>query len=250
MRTKICSVALLIAMAFMLAPKSVAKDAKAQVFKEQEQYTLSLELKFARKSQGPLQRVISFLLDSGPNGHATGFLVGDGLVMTAYHVVSGELSASKKMILGFAPDDQLDVKVFVNGRQATVIRVDKDADLALLVIENSRKLTSSGSRKRTRTPAFQNIATDKEKLYLIARPHGAKIVSEGILHGSYAWRGLEYFSVKIENRAGFSGSPVYNQRAEVVGIFSGYDSSQKLAIISPGTRAQKLLEDYVSNSNP
>ena len=43
----------------------------------------------------------------------------------------------------------------------------------------------------------------------------------------------EYWSVKIDSRDGFSGSPVYNSKAEVVGVFSGYDWSQKLALISP-----------------
>jgi hypothetical protein len=57
-------------------------------------------------------------------------------------------------------------------------------------------------------------------------------------------------SVKIEGRDGFSGSPVYNQKAEVVGIFSGYDWSQKVAVISPGARAQKLLVDYIADPRP
>ena len=70
--------------------------------REQERYTVSLKLEFTRKNQRSLERAISFLLDSGPNGFATGFIVGDGLVMTSYHVVSGELSDSKKVILGFA----------------------------------------------------------------------------------------------------------------------------------------------------
>jgi hypothetical protein len=58
----------------------------------------------------------------------------------------------------------------------------------------------------------------------------------------------EYWSVKIDSRDGFSGSPVYNSKAEVVGVFSGYDWSQKLALISPSTRAQKLLEEYHEES--
>ena len=238
MERKIWSVALVVALVSVLAPKSLGKDATAQVFKQQERYTLSLELEFTRKNRKPLQRAISFLLNSGPNGYATGFLVGDGLVMTAYHVVSGELSSSKKMILGFARDDQLEVKVSVNGRQATVMRVDKEADLALLAI--------GGTRKQTKAPAFQTTPTNNEKLFLIARPHGDKIVSHGVLYGSYTFRGLEYLSVKIESRDGFSGSPVYNQKAEVVGVFSGYDWSQRVALISPGTRAQKLLQDYIA----
>jgi len=49
-------------------------------------------------------------LDWGTNGYATGFVVGEGLAMTAYHVVSGELSDSKKAALGFSHRDQLEVK--------------------------------------------------------------------------------------------------------------------------------------------
>src|SRR6266536_3721908 len=113
----------------MLAPTCLSQDTADKVLKQQGPYTLSLELEFTRKNQHPLQRAISFL-DWGTNGYATGFLVGDGLVMTAYHVVSGELSDSKKRILGFKPSDQLDVKVYVNGCKATVIKVDKEADLA------------------------------------------------------------------------------------------------------------------------
>lgn len=242
MNSRIWRVALFVALVPVFAQESVGQDIAAQVFKQQERYTVSLELEFTRKNQKSLQRAVSFLLDSGPNGYATGFLVGDGLVMTAYHVVSGDLSESKKVILGFARHDELEVKVSVNNRQATVIRVDKDADLALLAI--------GGPRKQTRAPSFQTAPTDNEKLFLIARPHGDRIVSHGVLHGSYAFRGLQYLSVKIESRDGFSGSPVYNEKAEVVGIFSGYDWSQKVALISPGERAQKLLEDHIADPRP
>ncbi len=240
MERKTGSIVLIAALVCVLAPKCTGKESAAQTLRAQERYTLSLELEFTRKSRRPLQRAVEFLLDAGPNGYATGFLVGDGLVMTAYHVVSGDLSDSKKIILGFSPNDQLEVKVYVKGRQATVLKVDKEADLALLSVE--------GSSKPTRTPAFQTAPSDNEKLLLIARPNGDKIISQGILYGLYKFRGMEYWSAKIEGRDGYSGSPVYNQKAEVVGIFSGYDWSQRLALISPGTRAQKLLEDY--NADP
>jgi S1-C subfamily serine protease len=242
MKRRFLSLAVVVALVAVFANESLGQGIAAQVFKQQERYTVSLELEFTRKNQKSLQRAVSFLLDSGPNGFATGFLVGDGLVMTAYHVVSGDLSESKKVILGFGRHDELEVKVSVNNRQATVIRVDKDADLALLAI--------GGPRKQTRVPSFQTAPTDNEKLFLIARPHGDRIVSQGVLHGSYAFRGLQYLSVKIESRDGFSGSPVYNEKAEVVGIFSGYDWSQKVALISPGERAQKLLEDHIADPRP
>lgn len=238
MNNKILSIALVLALFVVIAPGCLGQDFE-QAFKQQERYALPLDLQFTRKNQKSLQRAVSFLLDSGPNGFATGFIVGDGLVMTAYHVVSGELSDSKKVILGFSRQDSLEVKVWVNGRQATVIGIDKDADLALLAVE--------GLRKQSRIPSFKPVTRDNEKLFLIARPHGDRIVTSGVFHGSYAFRGLQYLSVKIESRDGFSGSPVYNEKAELVGIFSGYDWAQKVALISPGERAQKLLDNHVAD---
>jgi len=241
MQRRIWTVALSTLVLLSSFPSTTGKDIAKQTLKEQERYTLSLELQFAKKNRNAFQRAIS-LLNFGPNGYATGFLVGDRLAMTAYHVVSGELSDSKKLILGFKPDDQLEVKVYVNGCQANVIKVDESSDLALLSL--------CGPGKKTRTPSFQPTPSKDERLFLIAKPHGDKMVSLGFFHGAYTFKGQEYWSARLEGRDGYSGSPVYNQNAEVVGVFSGYDWNQKVALISPSIRAQKLLEDYISSGQP
>lgn len=225
----------------LLAANSTAETPSVNVLKQYERFTLSLELDFRKKNQNTLERAIA-LLDSSPNGHATGFLVGDGLLMTAFHVVSGELSNSKKALLGFKPKDELRVKVYVNGCEATVVSVDRDADLALLSV--------CRTPKHARTPAFQTAPSRDERLFLIARPDGDKMVSRGSFYGSYNFRGHQYWSARLTGRDGYSGSPVYNEKAELVGVFSGYDRSQKLAVISPSLRAQKLLEDYLSKDQP
>ncbi len=216
MEKKFCSLVLVALVFSLLAPKCVASDAVTQALKLQERYTVSLELEFSRKNPHAVDRVINFL-DWGPNGYATGFRVGEGLVITSYHVVSGELGKYKKMALGFAPEDQLDVKVFVGGCHAKVISFDQDA---------------------------QSTLRKDEKLLLIARPRGDSILRTGTLSGSYTLNGLEYWSAKLNARDGFSGSPVYNQQAELIGVMSGYDPTRKLALISPVIRVQKLLEDY------
>ncbi|HSL56121.1 MAG TPA: serine protease [Pyrinomonadaceae bacterium] len=243
MKSKLCSLTCMAAI-LLLAPLCVAESKKNQrsVLKQQERYTLSLELEFSKKEQNPLEQAISVLFDVGPNGYATGFLVGNGLVMTAYHVISGNLSTTKKVMLGFKATDELSVKVFVDGCRAKVLKVDKEADLALL--EMCR------TSKNAKTPKFQTAPNKDDKLFLIARPHGDKIVSHGSFVGDYMLGNQEYWSVKIDSRDGFSGSPVYNSEAEVVGVFSGYDWSQKLALISPSIRAQKLLEDYNATVKP
>lgn len=240
MKRKLCGFAFVAIVLFTLAPKCLADDT-GDLIQKQAGLIVSLDLKFIKKNQNSLQRVISFL-DWGPNGYATGFLVGDGLVMTSYHVVSGDLSAPKKIVLGFAAKDELEVKIYVNGCQATVLRIDEDADLALLSV--------CQSQKDTRVPAFQMSLSKDDKLTLIARPHGDKMVRQGIFYGPYMFRGQQYWSAKIEARDGYSGSPVYNNKAELIGVFSGYDWSKKLAVISPGVRAQKLIEDYNSTPRP
>ena len=241
MKSKVRSLTCMAALVTLVFPPVCFADKSAsRMLKQQERYTLSLELEFTKKEQNPLEHAISVLFDVGPNGYATGFLVGNGLVMTAYHVISGNLSSTKKVMLGFKPSDELNVKVFVDGCRAKVLRVDKEADLALLeMCRNS---------KDAKAPKFQTAPSNDDKLFLIARPHGDKVVSHGSFYGNYMLGNQEYWSVKIDSRDGFSGSPVYNSNAEVVGVFSGYDWSQKLALISPSTRAQKLLEDYQANN--
>lgn len=241
MKRRVCFVALAALVVPLFATRSTAENKTAQVRKLKERYTISLELEFRRKKANTFQRAIS-VLDWGPNGYASGFLVGDGLVMTAYHVVSGQLNNTKKAILGFGSDDELKVTIYVNGVQANVVKFDESADLALLTVGRTPKTA--------RALAVQTRLNKNEKLLLIARPHGDRLFSEGNFHGAYSFRGQQYWSAKIDPREGYSGSPVYNQKAELIGVFSGYDWSQKLAVISPSARAQKLLEEYVANPKP
>jgi len=235
MKRKFFCIAIFAFAIFLQVPEFRA-DGPATVIKP-EDYSVSLDLKFSKKRPNTLQRLFSFL-DYGPNGFATGFVVGDGLVMTAYHAVSGNLSESKKVQLGFAPTDELEVQVYVNGCHAKIIKIDADADLALLSI--------CSSQRRAKAPAFQRSLSKDEKLMVVARPHGNKMVRRGVFYGPYVVRGQQYALARIEGRDGYSGSPVYNQKAEIVGVFSGYDWTQKLAVISPGISAQKMLEDYVA----
>lgn len=240
MKRGICLLVLFVFAAATLAPAGMsAEDPLASVLK-QGGYTVSLDLRVRKKKRDSLERVVGDLLgDNGPNAYATGFVVGDGLVMTAYHVVSGGLSADKRRQLGFSPSEQLVVEASVKGCIAKVLKIDVDADLALLGV--------CGSRKPAATFAFQEAVGDDEQLLVIARPNGNKAVKRGGFSGPYVYRGKEYWSAKIEGRDGFSGSPVYNEKGQLVGVFSGYDYARKVALISPGARAQKLLEDYAAH---
>lgn len=228
---------LILALAFTTALGKNSSD----IVKQRERNTISLELEFIKKNPNPLTRVVSFL-NYEPNAYATGFLVGDHLVLTAYHVVSGDLDISKRLALGFGRSGELQTRVFTNGCQAKILKVDEAADLALLEV--------CGLSRQPSPFSFQSNLNKDETLLLIAKPHGDRIISHGTFYGAYSFKGMDYWSVRIGTRDGFSGSPVYNEKGEIVGVFSGYDWTQKLAVVSPGARAQKLIEEYTANSHP
>ena len=225
----------------LFAPARAADDPFSAVLKR-EGYAVSVGLRVRKKKRGSLPHLFDLLDGEPPNAYATGFVVGDGLVMTAYHVVSGELSPDKRKQLGFSPDEPLAVTAYVNECEATVLGADPAADLALLRV-------CGGTRKLATAPAFQAEAgpVQDEKLLVIARPNGFKSVKRGVFSGTYNYHGRQYWAATIEGRDGFSGSPVYNERGQLVGVFSGYDYARKVALISPGARAQKLLQDYAAH---
>jgi S1-C subfamily serine protease len=247
MKKEICALVILLLAAPTLAPVRAADDPAvadplAAVLKR-EGYTVSLDLKVKKKKRDALQHFFEMLDgEVTPNAYATGFVVGEGLVITAYHAVSGGLDAAHRKRLGFSADERLEVSAFVNGCEATVLMVDREADLALLRV--------CRAKRQTTTLAFQDAPGQDDELLVIARPNGIKAVRRGPFSGTYTYRGRQYWSAKIEGRDGFSGSPVYNGKGEIVGVFTGYDSTQKVALISPGPSVQKLLAEYSSGSKP
>ena len=236
---RICLLAIIIA-CFSVSQRCLATSSTNSL-KQQERNSVSLELEFSPKKATAVQRLVSFL-DWEPNAYATGFFVSNRLVITAYHVVSGELNISKRLALGLGRSEELAVRVFTHGCEARVLSFDKDADLALLEVCSM----SDGSQSL----AFQSTIEKDEKVLLIARPHGKKIVGYGTFNGAYSLNGIEYWSLRMTTRDGFSGSPVYNTHGEIIGVFSGYDWSQNLAIVSRGDRVQKLLEGFLSTDKP
>jgi S1-C subfamily serine protease len=236
MKKTVCRFGSVAVLLCVLTSNSVSQGNPSLVVKQRERYTLSIALEFVRKNRNVAERALSMISDIGPNAYATGFIVGDGLVMTAYHVVSGRLSAAKRKLLGFKPDDELEVRAYVGGCPAKVVKIDKDADLALLSV--------CGSSKDAKRPTFQLAPAIDEQIILIAQPHESKFLRKGVFQGPYIFQGKQYWSIKVDAFDGFSGSPVYNHQGEVIGVFCGYDSTEGLAFISPGAKAQRFLAEW------
>jgi len=229
------SVAVLVTLS-ALSSRSLGADPRATMTKDSERYTISIALEFTKKYRSPLLRALASLGTSTPNGYASGFMVADGLVMTSYHVVSGQLSAAKKKRLGFKPDDELEVKAYVNGCPVRVVKVDETADLALLRV--------CGQSKQVRRATFAPVPASGDQMVLIAQPGQRKMIKRGSFRGTYSFGGYEYWAVRIEGQDGFSGSPVYDNKGNVVGVFCLYDWRQGVGLISPATQAEKMLSDY------
>lgn len=238
MRRKIHAFAAAFVTLCVVCVGSSAEDPRGKLAREQERSTLSIALEFSKKNRGPLVRALSALGAMTPNAYASGFLVDDGLVMTSYHVVSGQLSASKKRKLGFKPDDELEVRAYVNGSEAKTVMVDEVADLALLKVR--------APTKQAKRATFSGGPPNGEQLLLIAQPGEYKMIRKGSFRGPYSFGGYEYWSIRIDGQDGFSGSPVYDSKGNIVGVFCRYDWKQGIALISPATHAQKLLTDYNS----
>ena len=235
MKGKVLSFATITAVLLFVTFECSAQDNLTRVVRDHKPYTITVALEFSKKDRNLIVRAFSLLAEAEPNGHATGFLVGDGLVMTSYHVVSGELSAEKKKLLGFRADDDLQVKAYVNGCQARVVKIDVQSDLALLSV-----CTPGPAGRLT----FQRTPSRDEQLFMIAQPGEWKVVRRGSFSGLSTFAGNEYLSAKLEGQDGFSGSPVYNRDGELVGVFCLYDSIQGVALLSPGAKAQQFLADY------
>ena len=68
MKRKLCSVICMALAISMTTLRSAAQDGSTKALKQQERYTLSLELEFSKKDRNSLERAISILFDVGPNG--------------------------------------------------------------------------------------------------------------------------------------------------------------------------------------
>lgn len=164
----------------------------------------------------------------------SGFFVAPNVIATNYHVVVGASGVYAKQRGS-------------ESYKATVLRVDKNSDLALL---ETRGLSG--------TPLELFPGNDLyvgDEIYVVGNPKGLDATfSTGNISAFREARGITYVQVSAPVSSGSSGGPVLNQYGEVIGIVqSQFSEGQNLnfavlvihlSILVSGERDIKVVPSY------
>lgn len=155
----------------------------------------------------------------------TGFFVNStGLLLTNFHVVEGTDLVGVKI----AGSNEVHM-----ARKATGFDVGND--LVLLEVENTRtKPVILGDSDHV------NVG---EPIVVVGNPEGLEeTVSNGLLSGVRQLKGRSLFQISAPISEGSSGSPVFDDRGEVIGVVvSSLESGQNLNFAVPINYAKQLL---------
>jgi serine protease Do len=162
----------------------------------------------------------------------TGFFVrSTGLLLTNFHVIEGTELVGVKMPGGSA---------VLWARRATGF--DLDNDLVVLRVETDvASPVSLGDSDQVRIG---------EPIVVVGNPEGLEqTVSNGLVSGTREVDGRRLFQISAPISEGSSGSPVFNDRGDVIGVVvSSLESGQNLNFAVPINYAKPLLTSVTEES--
>jgi tetratricopeptide (TPR) repeat protein len=168
--------------------------------------------------------IYTFGKDGSQVHKASGFIAGkDGVVVTNYHVISNAYRIKVKF-----ENTMLEVK--------GLLYIDRDNDIAMLKTGGDN-LPAVKIRDADTGPAGQ-------KIYLIGSPDGEdKIILEGTLSRiDYVTPEKKLLLITAPVTKGSSGSPVFNENGEVIGIATFFmDEAQPFYFAMPVSRVKSGL---------
>ncbi|MCU0318705.1 MAG: trypsin-like peptidase domain-containing protein [Flavobacteriales bacterium] len=158
-------------------------------------------------------------------GHGSGFIISnDGYIITNEHVVNGESLVKVKFSQGFTLD-------------ATVVKVNKDFDVALL------KVTASDLPSMAIGNDGQLMLG--EEIFAIGTPLDTELgqsVSRGVLSGKREIEGRAYLQTDVSINPGNSGGPLIDETGAVVGVATLKISGKGLEGLGFGVPISQALE--------
>jgi hypothetical protein len=172
-----------------------------------------------------------------PDGVGSAVLIApDGFALTAAHVVAGQTSVSAVSHNGASLD-------------ATVVRIDEAADVALL------KVDVAGPSACLRP--HQGRAAIGGDVFVLGSPGGEELsfsVAKGIISGYRTFAGAQFVQLDASLNPGNSGGPVLNASGSIVAIASwkvSHVAVEGLSFAVPADVAMKILEvEVASQSSP
>ena len=142
--------------------------------------------------------------------YGTGFALKEGYVVTNYHVVDG---TTHVYIKGVGGD-------FSQEYAATVVEVDKENDLAIVKIDDS-KFTGFGNIPYSIQTAAAEIGEDIFVLgYPMTDVMGEEIkLTTGVINSCSGYKGdNRSYQISAPIQPGNSGGPLFNNKGEVIGV--------------------------------
>lgn len=155
----------------------------------------------------------------------SGFMISaDGRILTNYHVIGHSKHATVRLANGDAYDD------------VQILDIDKRKDIALIKV------------KAVELPFLMlgksNDSQIGDNVFALGNPLGVlqNTLSEGIISGIRSGDGYRYFQISAPISHGSSGGPIFNNKAEVIGIaVSSIESGQNLNFAVPIDYAKGML---------
>jgi S1-C subfamily serine protease len=176
--------------------------------------------------------LIATIKDNKEIGLGSGFIVkNNGVIITNYHVIDGAYPALVKTRAGDIYDD------------ISVINIDARKDISIIKINGfDLPVVNLGNSNNIRIG---------EKVVVIGNPHGFEnTISDGLLSQQRdTGEGYVLHQISAPVSGGSSGSPVFNQKGEVIGIATLSDTKgQNLNFSVPINYARGMIDGPVKYS--
>lgn len=140
----------------------------------------------------------------------TGFAIGNGYIVTNYHVIE---FAKSIRIRGLKGD-------FINYTTATIVKTDKRSDLAILKLDNNVSIDNVPYTLSTNT---SDVGEDIFVLgYPLTSSMGQEVkLTDGIISSQTGFQGsISDYQISAPIQPGNSGGPLFDKSGDLIGIVS------------------------------